>query len=703
MFPSDDAPSPSPVKRPVRRSGARRFSGPPRGDLAFERAARAAAKDADVSPNNARSRRSSWGAGSPSPRKRSDNRRRYNSNDSDGDCDDDDNSGFGGGGPRPSVKWGQHSSVWSRQHQQQQQASQRNRDRDRDRDRDDDDDDDDHAPSFRRRRNSSPASISSPRGKQQQQDRKRDDRADRDEGESKRADSREPGRRGGRGRGRSHSNRSHYVSSNGSNGSDSGSDHGGDDESNRRNNSRRRRQNDSPPPARRCDSPAAVVARASSPAASDASTPRSPPATSSASGESGGSGGAAGDARASGASSSTASSSPESAVSGASGDAAGACASAADRDGGEGKACEDDDGPATANWWSRRAKKARSALLTAGPTPLTAGCTVEDLRTVGGGGKALRKYPGGMVRCMVVRYKDESEMFGGRGGAAGAAKRSKKKAKNKRGRRPSFTGMLNKAMGAAVGQVCFEMYIQEATATGGTKPRLIMAAKRKVTSRTGNFQVFDLSKGRPFGGKLSKKHGNFVGKLRSNFMKTEHAIYSQEGGIKRQLGLVLFDKATLREKIQDGVQPRKVTVVVPAVGDAGHVLGRVEGDGDGLKARLERARDTASVGGTNRSARAKGGGRDDYDAREAVVAMVNQPPVYERGNYRLNFFGRVTVPSVKNFQLIQDTKVTTARGVAEKGLLMQFGKIGEDRFHLDFREPLTPFQAFTIALCQFNF
>ena len=40
---------------------------------------------------------------------------------------------------------------------------------------------------------------------------------------------------------------------------------------------------------------------------------------------------------------------------------------------------------------------------------------------------------------------------------------------------------------------------------------------------------------------------------------------------------------------------------------------------------------------------------------------------------------------------------------ATEGLLMQFGKVGEDKFHLDFRAPLTPFQAFTIALSQFNY
>ena len=65
---------------------------------------------------------------------------------------------------------------------------------------------------------------------------------------------------------------------------------------------------------------------------------------------------------------------------------------------------------------------------------------------------------------------------------------------------------------------------------------------------------------------------------------------------------------------------------------------------------------------------------------------------YENG---LNFNGRVTVPSVKNFQLVEQDDRDT--------VLMQFGKVGEDRFHMDFRAPLTAVQAFAIVLSQFNF
>lgn len=74
--------------------------------------------------------------------------------------------------------------------------------------------------------------------------------------------------------------------------------------------------------------------------------------------------------------------------------------------------------------------------------------------------------------------------------------------------------------------------------------------------------------------------------------------------------------------------------------------------------------------------------------------METKEPVFENGNYRLNFHGRVTIPSVKNFQL---TPVDDIHDI-----VCQFGKVGENRFHLDYCRPLNAFQAFSIALTQFS-
>ncbi|XP_024357068.1 tubby-like F-box protein 3 [Physcomitrium patens] len=76
----------------------------------------------------------------------------------------------------------------------------------------------------------------------------------------------------------------------------------------------------------------------------------------------------------------------------------------------------------------------------------------------------------------------------------------------------------------------------------------------------------------------------------------------------------------------------------------------------------------------------------------------------------LNFRGRVTVASVKNFQLVAATSVkavsaaaTTSSSSADHDkVLLQFGKIGKDMFTMDYRYPLSAFQAFAICLSSFD-
>jgi len=69
----------------------------------------------------------------------------------------------------------------------------------------------------------------------------------------------------------------------------------------------------------------------------------------------------------------------------------------------------------------------------------------------------------------------------------------------------------------------------------------------------------------------------------------------------------------------------------------------------------------------------------------------------------LNFRGRVTVASVKNFQLVASTETppTTSQSDHDK-VLLQFGKIGKDMFTMDYRYPLSAFQAFAICLSSFD-
>ena len=80
---------------------------------------------------------------------------------------------------------------------------------------------------------------------------------------------------------------------------------------------------------------------------------------------------------------------------------------------------------------------------------------------------------------------------------------------------------------------------------------------------------------------------------------------------------------------------------------------------------------------------------DDF----GLLALQNRPPWWnvELGAFVLNFGGRVSVASVKNFQLCDRND--------HNYIMLQFGRIqGRHSFTMDFRYPLTAVQAFAIAI-----
>ncbi len=80
---------------------------------------------------------------------------------------------------------------------------------------------------------------------------------------------------------------------------------------------------------------------------------------------------------------------------------------------------------------------------------------------------------------------------------------------------------------------------------------------------------------------------------------------------------------------------------------------------------------------------------DDF----GLLALQNRPPWWnvELGSFVLNFGGRVSVASVKNFQLCDRTD--------QDHIMLQFGRIqGRHSFTMDFQHPLTAVQAFAIAI-----
>ena len=84
-----------------------------------------------------------------------------------------------------------------------------------------------------------------------------------------------------------------------------------------------------------------------------------------------------------------------------------------------------------------------------------------------------------------------------------------------------------------------------------------------------------------------------------------------------------------------------------------------------------------------------------------MEVFCTKEPTFERGQYRLNFRGRVTTPSVKNFQIVH-TSHDGASQSPNSEVIVQFGRVSDNTFHLDFKKPFNMFQAFGIALAQFD-
>lgn len=78
---------------------------------------------------------------------------------------------------------------------------------------------------------------------------------------------------------------------------------------------------------------------------------------------------------------------------------------------------------------------------------------------------------------------------------------------------------------------------------------------------------------------------------------------------------------------------------------------------------------------------------------DRVIKLVNKVPKWNPnlGAYCLNFNGRVTQASVKNFQLVSE-------GDEQDRDVLQFGRVASNRFTMDYCWPLTAFQAFCICI-----
>ncbi|XP_041350577.1 tubby-related protein 3-like isoform X2 [Gigantopelta aegis] len=201
------------------------------------------------------------------------------------------------------------------------------------------------------------------------------------------------------------------------------------------------------------------------------------------------------------------------------------------------------------------------------------------------------------------------------------------------------------------------------------KKTFLLAGRKRKKSATSNYLIStdptDLSRGGE----------SFVGKLRSNLLGTQFTLFDNGenpkksvDGARREMVAVAYETNVLGFR-----GPRKMTVIIPGMNlDHDRVDIKPRGDHDGLIERWKRKN------------------------MENLLELHNKTPVWndETQSYVLNFHGRVTQASVKNFQIVHDNDVDY--------IVMQFGRVAEDVFTMDFNYPMCALQAFGIALSSFD-
>ncbi|CAK9298129.1 unnamed protein product [Gordionus sp. m RMFG-2023] len=204
------------------------------------------------------------------------------------------------------------------------------------------------------------------------------------------------------------------------------------------------------------------------------------------------------------------------------------------------------------------------------------------------------------------------------------------------------------------------------------KKVFLLAARKRKKSKTSNYLISvdptDLTRG----------GDSFVGKLRSNMLGTSFTIFDNGDNYKRaqftgsnlrkELGAIIYDTNVLGFK-----GPRKMTIVIPSMNldnERIEIIPRSE-----YETIFEKWK------------------RRELDC---ILELKNKTPIWndDTQSYVLNFHGRVTQASVKNFQIVHENDVNY--------IFMQFGRVSEDGFTMDYSYPMCAVQAFAVALSSFD-
>ncbi|KAJ4882521.1 Tubby-like F-box protein 11 [Raphanus sativus] len=226
---------------------------------------------------------------------------------------------------------------------------------------------------------------------------------------------------------------------------------------------------------------------------------------------------------------------------------------------------------------------------------------------------------------------------------------------------------------------------------------------------------------------MSRRSQAYVGKVRSNFLGTKFTVFDgnmlqssattgparlrknrsynpTKASAKVPLGSYPVSHITYELNVLGSRGPRKMQCVMDTIPTCAMEQPR----GVSSEFPFLGSTTTRSAFSRSQSKPLRSGGSSHV--KETPLVLSNKTPRWHEQLrcWCLNFHGRVTVASVKNFQLVAAEAASSGAGEGmsperqNQRIILQFGKVGKDVFTMDYGYPISAFQAFAICLSSFE-
>lgn len=263
----------------------------------------------------------------------------------------------------------------------------------------------------------------------------------------------------------------------------------------------------------------------------------------------------------------------------------------------------------------------------------------------------------------------------------------------------------------------YMLYLGLSPALPEENDKLLLAA-RKIRRATSTEFVVSLSSD-----DFSRANSTYIGKLRSNFLGTKFTVYDSQPPCDTtasscsnrrfhskqvsprvpagnyNVATIAYELNVLRTRGPRRMQCTMHSVPVSSIKEGGTAPTPTT-----LVHSLDEQVSSPAVG-KHKYPLIDSGSTNLTEALGEPLILKNKAPRWHEQLqcWCLNFRGRVTVASVKNFQLVAAADSLHQVPAAELDkVILQFGKIGKDIFTMDYRYPLSAFQSFAICLSSFD-